>query len=772
MKNSTSIKRILATIISISLLLCCTTTSVNAKTYLNTNYTAEAAPLSTSAIPSNIKTLLPQDQNNLSVYLNADSSSTSIDNTELYTIRVEDKNTGKGSLIMHSSPVKYVDSAGKLQFIDTSIKPITARTKLKNGYAYQNAANSFTVEYGGTAEAGINFNNAFTFTAKGNDTSGEIARSESLNVKDVEVLTENGNGKLRYANVFGSNTTVEYINTTNGIKENIILDSYTGKNRFDFIFHSKTHTPVLGENGAYILVAPNDKPEVPEYRFLSLYAYDSYNPTTATTESSSEFRHMNEELYYELKKVSKETYIVSVVVPVEYLSHPEIVYPVTIDPSITRVSSSSNTHDTFVHAGTPDVQNNYNLDYIRFGTVGGYRNYGYHRFAQLPNPPAAYEITSAEFKLTFRSGQTTPTASTGMKIYVLRVKAHQWYESSITWNNQPFGTTGASPYITYNGPYLNYVAADVTEIVREWYSGVPNYGVDFTYENADYNDYNSIVSSNGEAARAPVLVINYENTLRVGYSIQDNYQSPCAMSDMNYPSFANYADKIKNRLGTDTTYFSYSGSNSYSNDLKSDSLTGGIGYRNIEDVDLMFYIGHGYKKGDYHAGCGTPQYNSLHFGTTNSSVGHSAGDGNNPAANFTTYDARYFGYNSRVKWLVAYSCNFLETNDGAVLNMLSNGGRLVLGFSSKMVVNADEGELFAKKCREDWTLQEAFFNAAGRYQESTFIHGQKYVSCLYFYDTDNPNGTKDDTLIYQNPNVTRERFYCKIYNVKDISPVE
>lgn len=259
----------------------------------------------------------------------------------------------------------------------------------------------------------------------------------------------------------------------------------------------------------------------------------------------------------------------------------------------------------------------------------------------------------------------------------------------------------------------------------------------------------------------------YSN-LRVGYTIQNDYRSPCAMKNKNYPGFVNYAAGVQNTLGAETTCFSYEGMFSLSNDLKSDVLTDGMGYDNIESVDLMFYIGHGYQKGVYYAGCGTPAYNSLHFGTTNYPAVHQKGAGNNPDANFTTYDARYFGYDSRVKWLVAYSCNFLETNDPAVLNMLKRGGRLILGFSSKMVINSDEGTLFAQKCLEGMTLQRAFFNAAGCYQESTLLNGKKYVSCLCFYDDDHPSGTKTDTLTYQDTRISRDKYYCMMYNVNDI----
>jgi hypothetical protein len=447
-----------------------------------------------SEVPNNIKSLI-SDQTADKVFLVSDSG----DEAEMFTLRTENSKTGEGTLTMHSVPVKYIDSTGKMKFIDTSMKPITTVESAKSGFIYRNSANSFSVEFSNTASRGINFNNAFTFEAD----------SDNAGSRSGEAQIEKGAGKITYPSVFGSGTRVEYINTENGIKENIILDKYTGQNRFVFIFRSDTHVPTLTENGMNILVADKNDPKKIEYRFLSLYAYDSYDPANKAERRDSDFRHLNEDLFYELTDNDDGAYTITVVVPEDYLTHPETVYPVTIDPSVTLVSNNSNAQDTFVSAATPNTQNNSGLDYIRFGKVNGYKNFGYHRFTLLPTIPTGANITSAYLKFTFRSGQTTPTASSGISMWTLQVTNHQWYESTITWNNQPYGSPGPITPITYNGSYLDYFYANITNMVQAWYSGSPNYGIDFTYSNEDHNDYNSVVSSEGESVRAPALTITY-----------------------------------------------------------------------------------------------------------------------------------------------------------------------------------------------------------------------------------------------------------------------
>lgn len=467
--------------------------------------------LTLSELPDNIKNLLSSENANSKVYLHSGSFAENgeADPMELYTIRTEDPDTGTGKLIVHSLPVKYVDADGKLQYIDTGMEALPSSLSTKSEFAYKNSANSFTVEFANTIDKGVNFNNAFTFEAKSASELKTAAR----------IGTEKGNGKIIYPETFGRNTAVEYINTEGGIKENIILYKYTGQNRFEFIFRSETHIPVLENNGANILVVKKDDPKAVEYRFLSLYAYDSYIPENDAAAEAETFRHMNEDLYYELSKNADGSYTITVVVPNEYLTNPNIVYPVTIDPSMTYISSDDRAQDTFVDASTPSTQNNGSLDYIRFGKKSGYKLYGFQRFTSLPNLPAGANITNAYIRFTFRNGQNTPTPSSGIKMESRVISSAQWYENTVTWNNKPTGVSAwKTSNFVYNGSYLNYFDVNLTNELINWYSGISNnYGICFTYYQEDHSDYNSIVSSEGDSDRSPKLTIEYElNGLSTG----------------------------------------------------------------------------------------------------------------------------------------------------------------------------------------------------------------------------------------------------------------
>ena len=169
------------------------------------------------------------------------------------------------------------------------------------------------------------------------------------------------------------------------------------------------------------------------------------------------------------------------------------------------VSNDTNTHDSYVWQTNPN--SNYgDLDYIRFGKKSGGEMVGFHRFSYLPTLPYGADMTEAKLKFTFRPGQTT-----GANGICNVVTSNQWYETSsgnnigITWNNKPWRSVG------YSSSHHNfqYYEFNIRPFVEGWYNGsYINYGVGFTYDNM-IDDYNSVVSSEGDAENTPTLTIKY-----------------------------------------------------------------------------------------------------------------------------------------------------------------------------------------------------------------------------------------------------------------------
>ena len=368
-------------------------------------------------------------------------------------------------------------------------------TSLFSGYDYRNAANSFTLRFSKQPATGLNMDGDFTMAVDG----------VSL-PKGTADQTPEGNGRITYPEAFGEHTYLEYINTPTGVKENIVLEENTGKNRFDFVFASDTHQPVLSEDGSTLFIVRKDDPEqAAEYTVSPLYVYDSCVIDTESEPPASGHKHFTEDCRYEIAPLEDGRYRITSVVSEEFLNDPETTYPVTIDPNISN--GASYVTDTYVSEAEPGKSFG-SVDHLRFGKTGNSLLFTLIRFDSLMESIAPIAvINSASMKFTFRSGQTT--GSTGA---LWRIT--EYWAENITCNNRPsvasWKANDAESALNKVNGYIDNYTFNVKTLIQDWINGVyPYYGVYLTYTKHAVPDYNSVVSSDGEAHRAPVLTVNY-----------------------------------------------------------------------------------------------------------------------------------------------------------------------------------------------------------------------------------------------------------------------
>ena len=256
--------------------------------------------------------------------------------------------------------------------------------------------------------------------------------------------------------------------------------------------------------------------------------------------------------------------------------------------------------------------------------------------------------------------------------------------------------------------------------------------------------------------RSVTFTVTLTDKYIFGLSIQtnDSYMYGCDMyGPTHHRGFKSWGDKLELPLlncGQQELFYYY-GTNSWSNDFKSKNKPGATHtYNNIDDVDLMIFTGHGYAK-NRNENEGLFTYNSLHFGTTNDSAGHPEGIGTGAASNFTTQDALYFGYQARTKWLVTYTCNFLNTAQGDtnVYHLLDQGGRLIMGLGSKVYIIDDEGAAFGNYLKNGKSFSYAFSTAAYDYHDKGSIHLLNFDSAWLYriaYIGEEHGGSLNDTL--------------------------
>ena len=320
-----------------------------------------------------------------------------------------------------------------------------------------------------------------------------------------------GADRMVYPQAFGAGTRVEYRNTSNGVKEEIILERNVGRNTFDFRFRSDRYDLALSEDGTAIYVVDKtfegdrSDPANAAYIVNPLYVYDSYREALKAGEEVSadnNARHFSEDGHYVLTPQEDGSIVITAVVSEEFLNNPSTVYPVVVDPSFSNNTSAGFIDDTYISQSAPS--SNYSTaDYMRFGNYNGGKCYGMVKFPNMMSLPPNAEILNAQLKLTFRSGQTS-----GAIGEVYRIST-PWNSSSTTWANSPSWVGGYNITSWHNG--FSYYEFQVGPIVRGWYDGsYSNNGFLFKYKDETINDYNSVCSFEcGEPARMPKLTIEY-----------------------------------------------------------------------------------------------------------------------------------------------------------------------------------------------------------------------------------------------------------------------
>lgn len=293
------------------------------------------------------------------------------DNTVVFQNR-----DGTKTAYFFSSPVKYTDENGKTKDKHTKLESKNIPSKHSEKYGYVNQKNNiktyfpkqmtseqgmllesedisvellpldateekYVLQNGSEVSPGEYFSKnktaTKTFSSSVSDDVAKIqnkkitAKKAAANkVHVTEEFTNDEKDTIQYDDVFGSETTLRYSSTFNGLKEDIILYENTGINNFRFKLKTNGLSLVCNEYGEYYLADPLTGENF--VAISELLIYDSNNKVYKN-DYAHEYNH-----YYEAKTIKPdEEYILSIVVDEEFLNSPDTVYPVYIDPTMTVV---------------------------------------------------------------------------------------------------------------------------------------------------------------------------------------------------------------------------------------------------------------------------------------------------------------------------------------------------------------------------------------------------------------------------------------------------
>lgn len=193
-----------------------------------------------------------------------------------------------------------------------------------------------------------------------------------------------------------------------------------------------------------------------------------------------------------------------------WLTSPSTVYPVTIDPSF----SSLTTGDAWVNSSFPSGNNNGGTTLqVGDNSASGWvaRTFLHFNAAAMGNLSGA-TIQSAALQLYNINANSCTLAP----IDVQRVSSADWNANTLDWSNQP-STAGDiasfSPAYGYSSSCsANNASWDVTSDVRQWASGAsPNYGLRVRAENEGNANSWRVYRSQEWGSNEPQLSVTYTN---------------------------------------------------------------------------------------------------------------------------------------------------------------------------------------------------------------------------------------------------------------------
>lgn len=399
---------------------------------------------------------------------------------------------GTETAYFFDEPIKYYNEAGELCDKTNRLYSVSDYRDDMPEYAYATLDNDIKTYYPFelTVESGIIIETP-------------IATIEMSPVGDFASLASEKDGIIEYNEAFGDSTALKYTPIFSGYKEDLIIYEYS-TNVFSFVMETNNLVPVLDESSSIILL--DEKSEA--YAMLNpLYVYDSCDEGCNIAINN----------YYEIKEVDASTYVVNVVVDDEFLTSPETVYPVIVDPTITinatGSGSSKSILDTPIYNGsgvatqTAGVNSTAVLGYVS-GTYGSGRLL--MRFPGLASQTfwnEYYAVNSAT--LTLKEGSGLSATST---IGVYNYTGESWDEGSVYSASRWNGVGSLLSTQTYSYPNYTLRSFNITSAVRNWKTDSAAFGRGIILKNN--TNENSItyrkVLHTTESTVKPYLTVNYQ----------------------------------------------------------------------------------------------------------------------------------------------------------------------------------------------------------------------------------------------------------------------
>ena len=368
-------------------------------------------------------------------------------------------------------PIKYVAENGSVQEKDISL--------VQSSTAYEVASNDIDVMLPFDVSEGIQVSygtqNVTLSPVQISTVSqqGITAQSVNANILESSVITANtaalnaAENTVTYAQAFDNSINIVYTPLLNGVKEDIVLSSYTGIHTFQFLIETDGMGVYYDEEQELYYINSSETAEG-GFNIGRVYIYDQnqrvdIGSMTVTTVEEN------------------QTYLLTITANENFLTDEETVYPVTIDPTLT-FRQESQIRDAIVYSNYPNgAYGGYQYAY-----VGKYSNYGTGRLLVgfgdlsdfLSRISSALDIQSANLYLYCG---TSSTAST-LDVYYNNTF---WTESSVKYSTIDWSKVIKSSHSTNIPTAAGWYSIDIKTIVKDWKNRYSSPGYGIVIQNSD-----------------------------------------------------------------------------------------------------------------------------------------------------------------------------------------------------------------------------------------------------------------------------------------------
>lgn len=318
----------------------------------------------------------------------------------------------------------------------------------------------------------------------------EVSEEGSILEQNKEILNlDKLSSQIDYEDMF-EDVDFQYIVTTTGVKENIIVNDKRDNYDFSFIVNTGSLVAVQNEDGS---ISINSETET-KYIIPAPFMYDD-----AGTRSDS--------VTYTLSMIDNGRYELCVDAAEGWVNDSDRVFPVTIDPVVTTITDG---YAELYAASVSSEGNEANNISIGKDTSGEtWRTYV--NWTELPYLKAYDKVVSAQLYYKY------DTASSSEMIVEAHRVSSEWAPGTITWENKPAVDDIVLDYTSINAVgESEYLIWDITDVAHEWYANGDSNGVALVASN---NSVNGMISLNDNAENEPYVLVQY----RCQNGLEDNY---------------------------------------------------------------------------------------------------------------------------------------------------------------------------------------------------------------------------------------------------------